>query len=356
MQQLEEARRQQAERVLGARQLFAAAAAAAAASAAYKTALLEGRAHVTAKAYPAAITAFEAALSAAPNDARALSELGWAAFLAKDLPKARHATEASLAGTASPKLQAASLYNLGRILEAETHPDDAVDAYRRSLELRPNATVAARLKTLAPSSAPVDALTPTTLDGPITSIAAWCKTDDEPETCAPAKPDMPEFAAAVAIDHAPAPWTSVSVFEHGIEGQCALVIRTTAGLFVEPSFAECRVMGGRWDRSISTATAKLEDLVAGGAPELVVRWRVEEMFNDTGAFDSEDAADDFMVLFEVTEDLVTVCALDTKAVPSCTPAIVLKHDESYSITGGTLPDPPKAESWAKDVDLHTLKF
>ena len=109
--------------------------------------------------------AFEEAVAIAPDDARAESELGWAALNAGDLAKARRATDAALAAvdaerpdgrgckrppcaTSDPTLKAQSLYNSGRIAEASGDLRAAERAYRASLALRPNDVVERRLAEL----------------------------------------------------------------------------------------------------------------------------------------------------------------------------------------------------------------
>src|SRR4051812_33150108 len=132
----------------------------------YRAALRAGRSKLKKKDAKGAVASFEAALVAVPDDARALSELGFAAFLAGDLVKARQATERSIAAAGDPKLRAASMYNLGRILEAQGKKDDAVEIYRRSLALRPNAIVRDRLVKLDPDAKPDEPIVPQELDGP----------------------------------------------------------------------------------------------------------------------------------------------------------------------------------------------
>ena len=111
----------------------------------YLKGLLHGRALAKEKRWAEAQARFEAALAAIPMDSRALSELGWAAFQAGDLPRAREANRDSVRAATEDKLKAASLYNLGRVAEAEEKLTDAVGFYARSLALRPHKGVAKRL-------------------------------------------------------------------------------------------------------------------------------------------------------------------------------------------------------------------
>jgi tetratricopeptide (TPR) repeat protein len=112
---------------------------------AYRQHLAAGRKHGAASEWGEAVVDFDAALAAVPHDARALSELAWAAFNSGDFDKARRAGRESVAATREPRLKASSLYNLGRVEEATARKEQAARLYRESLALRPSATVEARL-------------------------------------------------------------------------------------------------------------------------------------------------------------------------------------------------------------------
>jgi hypothetical protein len=114
----------------------------------YVARLRAGRAHAKAKKWGEAISEFEKALAAVPMDDRALSELGWAAFQAGDYEKAEKANADSVRVSSTPELKAASLYNLGRVAEAQKDKDRAAALYADSLVLRPNKTVVKRLVAL----------------------------------------------------------------------------------------------------------------------------------------------------------------------------------------------------------------
>ena len=122
------------------------------AQAIYIKGLTEGRVLAKKKQWAEAQAKFEAALAAIPMDSRALSELGWAAFQAGDLPRAREANRDSVKAATEDKLKAASLYNLGRVAEAEEKFAEAVGFYARSLGLRPHKGVARRLAHVAASA------------------------------------------------------------------------------------------------------------------------------------------------------------------------------------------------------------
>ena len=80
-----------------------------------------------------AIAAFEEALDHDPESAEALGGLGWAAFLAGQLDRARAETSRALAVVRGSRPRATLEYNLGRILEAQGLLLDALAAYTRAL-------------------------------------------------------------------------------------------------------------------------------------------------------------------------------------------------------------------------------
>lgn len=130
--------------------------------AAYKQHLSAGRKAAKAAKWAEAITALEAALVAIPGDDRALGELSWAAFSAGDYAKARASGRASVLGSTDPKVKAASLYNLGRVEEADGKLPAAALLYQQSLALRDNRTVKARLDALGKDAPLAEAPLPCT--------------------------------------------------------------------------------------------------------------------------------------------------------------------------------------------------
>lgn len=108
----------------------------------------QGRALVKQGKYAEGMAEFEAALKRVPDNARALSELGWAAFKANHLTRSIEASRKAVDGETDPRVAAASLYNLGRALEAKGDRAGALAAYEESLDRRPNQTVLDRFHTL----------------------------------------------------------------------------------------------------------------------------------------------------------------------------------------------------------------
>ena len=146
-------------------------------------ALRTGRELQHKKKFTDAIAAFEQGLAVVADDATLLSELGWTAYLAKDLGKAEAATKKALAAQAAPNVRAATLYNLGLIAEAKSDKAAAAASYFESLRLRPNGAVRQALAKLDPGKAAAfDPFAPAKLQGPFESIAAFCKTTPAKET------------------------------------------------------------------------------------------------------------------------------------------------------------------------------
>lgn len=138
----------------------------------YKQQLSTGRKAAKASKWPEAIAAFEAALVAIPGDDRALGELSWAAFSAGDFAKARTSGKASVLGSTDPNIKAASLYNLGRVEEADGKLPAAAVLYRQSLALRENKTVKARLDGLGKDVPVADEPLPCTTPMPEAELCA----------------------------------------------------------------------------------------------------------------------------------------------------------------------------------------
>ncbi len=116
--------------------------------------LEEGRKKARAKDFAGALVAFDQALAVAPNDARVLAEVGWAALNTGELPRAEKANQRALALTKQPVLRAQILYNVGRVAEAKKDNEAARKAYAESLALRDNAEVKKRLEAVGGAPEP----------------------------------------------------------------------------------------------------------------------------------------------------------------------------------------------------------
>ena len=144
-------------------------------------ALEEGRRKSRVKDFFGALSAFDRALALAPDDARVLSEVGWAALNAGDLTRADAANRRALANVKEKTLRAQILYNAGRVAEAKKDSEAARKAYAESLALRDNAEVKKRLDGVSGSGA---------------TAASSCTTTAPRRTTRPGA-----FAAAFSCDH-----------------------------------------------------------------------------------------------------------------------------------------------------------
>ena len=163
-----------------------------------------GRAHAKAKRYAEAADAFGAAVALAPKNAQLQSEYGWLLFLANEPYRAETAIRGALPQLKAPE-QGAALYNLGRVFEATSRPDDAERAYVRSLELRPNnKTVELRLAAVRASRSVQGA----TLTGDVSSAPdrnpfVPCRIDVETgaDMDAEGNPDVPGGFTRYEVSH-----------------------------------------------------------------------------------------------------------------------------------------------------------
>ncbi|HEY2517056.1 MAG TPA: tetratricopeptide repeat protein [Polyangiaceae bacterium] len=324
----------------------------------------EGRRLFRAKDYAGAVTAFGQATEASPNDADAWSELGWAAFNAGDLERAEEATRKSLARTGTNNVRGATLYNLGRIDEQRNRRDAAVTDYEASLRARPNGVVLERLRALDRAKAQQFALLSTTAcTGPFKSVADFCAQlpagdDGKRPLCVPGKgpfvrmegPRLPHVVST-------APYLSVAIqstFDPATDGASIadpgpgvetfyLLVQTTSGYFVSPSLMEIDNPGA-FGISQSGAVRRftLEDVVPGGAPEIVVEFEHDGMDQNMGGeeWDSENA------------QLLMVCGLGASGRVRCTLptlfAIEVAHgfDPSLPEEERATIDPPYDKSYA----------
>jgi tetratricopeptide (TPR) repeat protein len=167
-----------------------------------------------------------------PDDPRALVELGWQQLKAGDLTAARATTLRAIAAAPDNNLKAAALYNLGRIQEQSNQPVDAAQSYRRSLDLRPNKTVQARLATLeSPFTAPAI--------GPFPSVEAYCarkrKESSLKAECLVGDAAVDKGTALVARPGAPITDAKLVLYGSKVEGGAlSIALKTAGGWFVAP--------------------------------------------------------------------------------------------------------------------------
>lgn len=102
---------------------------------------------------PQALEHFDAAIDLYPENPRALGERGWALYKMNEMKRAEADIRAALKRTGNPELKGSQLYNLGRIQEATTRIDGAIESYRSSLAVRPHPVVQKRLEALTKTAA-----------------------------------------------------------------------------------------------------------------------------------------------------------------------------------------------------------
>jgi tetratricopeptide (TPR) repeat protein len=267
----------------------------------YRAAMKRGKQKTAAHDLDGAIAAWKEAAAALDGDARALSELGLAALQKRDFKLAEEATRKSIAGSAQPDVKGASLYNLGRIFEEQGDKTAAVDAYRKSLEARPNATVRERLIALDPAAAAAaDPAAPHAMLGPFSSIKQFCA-DYKKTACDGGAPDKDDerdpYACGregAALAHPKAPWLaaellSTSCDSHG-DGEAGhvtlhLAVRVAAGWFVAGESGE-RVEYNRTQERFEAVALELTELVTGAPPQIVLSYS-NVGTHDGGCADSE---------------------------------------------------------------------
>jgi Flp pilus assembly protein TadD len=217
-----------------------------------------------------AVSASAALLLDDPDDARTLSELGWAAFNAGDFRKATTVLERSVALARTPAVKAASLYSLGRLEEASGRRDVAAHHDRASLALRRSEEAELRLRAL-PDERPE----------PLPVAAA----DEEP-FCSEPRPL--EDICACALAHLPA--VDVPGWPDGCAAPVAslpahfrLVSARTALLLLEEADAGWRVVAvlDRDHRPVTPESSELRwnELNAGGHRVLTFTTREMDFYH-----------------------------------------------------------------------------
>lgn len=292
--------------------------------------LAAGRKAVKAKAYADGIAAFEAALKIDPNHAAALAELGWAAYLAGDLAKAERFTRQAIGAASQERTRGAALYNLGRIHEDRGEKDEAATAYQRSVQLRPNDVVAARLQSLQSAGAvteghecdlrrhagrpPFDLCPPVvpTLAGDPGYTRSECRESDtittEVVVDAAGTPYGGEKATPIALDVGGGIQVAAFGVDHYLDSGGATTEDIVAILFDDRWYtttlgSEYNPGFGYVGESLMIDSITAQDLVPGGRPELVIAFTWEHHDGDYGdnALESE------------TEKIVGVLGLDGDA-------------------------------------------
>jgi len=144
-----------------------------AARTAYRAGMRTGRKATDAKRYADAIAGFDAALTAKPQDARALGERGYARLLeGADLDAATRDLDAAASGTKDPKLLSTIWFNRGLVHEKRGDQVNATASFAIANLMRPTKAAAAKLA--GKDACPLEALrTFAVEDHPPVQAADW---------------------------------------------------------------------------------------------------------------------------------------------------------------------------------------
>lgn len=298
----------------------------------YARAMSEGRKAEQAADPRAAMQAFGRAVELRPQSAQALSELGWAAFLAGDLSRAEQASHAAASlSTCTEHQRAASLYNLGRVVEARGDIRGAVKAYTDSLTYRASSVVLSRLAQIDPqAAAAADPLRPQPMSGPFSSLAAYCEDQGiDPHECLARVPWGKTHGLPTKL---PKPYRQVRLFRQ--EDDCHLAVQTERGFFVHPFTCA-------WHRfSAERADFAVSDIVPGGQPELVLRVfnRIGYKSDASEIDDDEGTSATISPELGICQRLWIVCGIGSSQSPSCSNLVLAEKDDCE--------EPPDQVNWS----------
>jgi tetratricopeptide (TPR) repeat protein len=300
------------------------------ATASYGAALVLGRKLVHADKFAEATRAFEDALSKLPDDPVALSELSWSAFKAGQLDRAAKAARKSASATGNKRLRAASLYNLGRVLEARAERDGAVAAYLTSYRLRPRPAVAKRLYALGAEIPAGGLQRAMPLAGPATELTELCA-----EPCV--APVTSGVTGPTHIDEPPPPYRAIGFFRAAGEAGCRLQIATERGIYAgADDLFNCTA--DRADARVDRL--EVVDVVPGGAPEIAVEF--------SGAWYRVGAVDDVWGAGWKRDHHLVVCGIGATGTPSCTGWFDLGYSDDWK--------PPADDPRAAEVEPAVSGF
>lgn len=306
----------------------------------FQDAVAEGHRLHGARDYEGALAAYERALDLVPGDPRTLSDRGWAALFAGRLDEADAALRQAeaAASDADPRLHASILYNRGRVAEARGDGAEAIDAYQRSLRLRPHPATYQHLTALAGGTRYQFGPEVRRLQGPYGKLGELCQEervlseaagegDDVeagsggPSSVSPAFGCLPDAAKGlyadvvdVPADRAlPAPWKALRFVETRPSAwsvRLHAALRTEKGWFVLPDVAMLVRGTPGTTESVTRLSAHTEPLFAGGSAEVVLevetRWVV---------------AEEGVELESETHRVELLCGVGPSGIPSCTGAL-----------------------------------
>src|SRR4051812_43442479 len=281
--------------------------------------LRRGRALVARGRHAEAVAVLDAALRASPDDPVVLDELGVALREVGDLARAEAVCRAAAKAT-EPRVRAAALYNLGRVLERRRDTAAAIAAYQDSLQLRYTRSVRERLIALDPSF--TTELTRThPLQGPVPSLEQWCS--QQGELCGPGDDAVLASLPDPDPSHEPdpawrpgqhAPWDElrVMIFRNDAAG-CVVGLRTRRGWFVD-RIADCAAAHS----SGREALVQLEDGIAGAEGSELQLW-----FSSNDPMRVWDPASQHSAAGTDEYEALVICGLGPSGIPHCTTGIGL---------------------------------
>lgn len=232
----------------------------------YQAGLKKGRKLTLAKDYDGAVAAFDGALKAVPDDARALSERGYANLLAKKWDAARVDLLKAQRRATDRVLQAQIWYNLGLVEEGKGDAAAAQQAFAKSNELNPTNAAKKKLEGKSACAAAID-----TTKSKATEYASWkalydalakayeadgATIEDKPKDEAGAKQSLCEESAGCKGDGPFVVWIGVP----WITERWSVVKRNAAGKLVAFEANEAG-MGGRCTWKPEVTIVSLEGLV-----------------------------------------------------------------------------------------------
>ncbi len=317
-----------------------------------KAALKAGRQATAKRDYKAALTAYQTCLTVEPKHARVLSEAGWAAYKASDLPSAARYSLQAIEHSADSDLKGASYYNLGLIAEARGDKAAAIEAYKSSLQARQNSTVRAQLAKLdAAAAAALDPFVPQPMTTVQPSLEAFCKAQRAANKKAAASlnqdydgtaPKLRCRCEPAAIDNGSlakptAPYRAVRIFRNACErgggmsdvtlSEYFLAIQTAAGWHIE-SIASLE--GQHYcSEGFKLESLSESDVVPGGAPELLLRWSQNYSCRSGESKDSTH---------------LRIAGIGPSGKPALTPSITLSAEETGEYDSRSGEDPPTTRS------------
>jgi len=317
-----------------------------------KAALKSGRQALAKRDYKAAMTAFVGCLMVDPKNPRVLSELGYAAYKAGELPAAAKYSQQAIEYSAESDLKGASYYNLGLIAEARGDKAAAIAAYKSSLGARQNSTVRAQLATLdAAAAAALDPFVPQPMTTLHPSLEAFCKAQKAVNKRVAASfdedydgdgPKMkcrcdPKAIESGSLAKPSAPYRAVRIFSNRCERDGGSSDASLTDYFLALQTAD----GWRIESIVSLESRHYcsegftldslseSDVIPGGAREILIRWS-----QDYGCRTGESKNTTYL----------RVAGIGPSGKPSLTPTITLSSEETGESSSYSGDDAPTTRS------------